>query len=173
MRPAGEFEFRALGCAPAFAKPMEHSGRYRVPELGALFVGWAAFAMPAIAVWLGWHSLFAEKTFAVWILDFALAFLIGIVFQYFTITPMRDLSVGQGILQAIKADAASITSWQVGMYGMMAIAQFAWLRPVYGGIAQVDTPEFWFIMQVAMICGFATAYPVNWWLIRIGVKERM
>ncbi|MEO8081682.1 MAG: DUF4396 domain-containing protein [Caldimonas sp.] len=28
-------------------------------------------------------------------------------------------------------------------------------------------------MQVAMVAGFVTAYPVNWWLIRAGIKERM
>ncbi len=37
----------------------------------------------------------------------------------------------------------------------------------------VDTVEFWFMMQIAMICGFLTAYPVNWWLIRTGLKEKM
>ena len=29
------------------------------------------------------------------------------------------------------------------------------------------------MMQIAMICGFVTAYPVNWWLIRVGIKEAM
>ena len=29
------------------------------------------------------------------------------------------------------------------------------------------------MMQIAMICGFVTAYPVNWWLIRAGLKEKM
>jgi Domain of unknown function (DUF4396) len=29
------------------------------------------------------------------------------------------------------------------------------------------------MMQLAMLAGFVTSYPVNWWLIRIGVKERM
>jgi len=28
-------------------------------------------------------------------------------------------------------------------------------------------------MQFAMIAGFATAYPMNWWLIRRGIKEKM
>ena len=34
-------------------------------------------------------------------------------------------------------------------------------------------PEFWFAMQLAMLAGFVTSYPVNWLLIRIGWKERM
>jgi Domain of unknown function (DUF4396) len=29
------------------------------------------------------------------------------------------------------------------------------------------------MMQIAMACGFATTYPVNWLMIRFGVKERM
>ena len=101
------------------------------------------------------------------------AFLIGIVFQYFTIKPMRDLSVGQGIWQAVKADIASISSWQIGMYGVMAIIQFVVFRPAFGGTAEVNSPEFWFAMQAAMIAGFCTAYPVNWLLIRGGVKVKM
>lgn len=155
----------------AVAKGASHCGAGC--SLGDIIAEWSAFALPAIAVWFGWQSLFSEKIFAVWILDYIAAFLIGIVFQYFTIKPMRDLTLGHGILQAVKADTASITSWQVGMYGFMAIAQFVWYRPTYGGVAHVNTPEFWFAMQIAMICGFATAYPVNWWLIKTGVKEKM
>jgi hypothetical protein len=141
--------------------------------LGDIITEWAAFAFPAFAVWFGWHRVFDEKTFAVWIPDFIAAFLLGIVFQYFTIKPMRGLSVGQGVIAAVKADIASITAWQIGMYGFMAIVQFLWFRPLYGGVASVASPEFWFAMQFAMLAGFATSYPVNWWLIRLGVKETM
>lgn len=141
--------------------------------LGDIVVEWAAFGLPAIAVWFGWHNLFEEKTFAVWIPDFILAFLFGVVFQYFTIKPMRDLAVGEGIIAALKADILSISAWQVGMYGVMALLQFGWFKIAFGGIAEVSSPEFWFAMQVAMLGGFVTSYPVNWWLIRIGVKEKM
>nr|WP_264372838.1 DUF4396 domain-containing protein [Paraburkholderia caribensis] len=101
--------------------------------LGDIIVEWSAFAFPALAVWFGWHTVFNEKTFAVWIPDFIVAFLFGIVFQYFTIKPMRGLSVGAGVVAAVKADIASITAWQVGMYGLMAIIQFLWFEPAYGG----------------------------------------
>ena len=141
--------------------------------LGDIVAEWAAVAFPAIAVWFGYGSLFGERTFAVWFPDFLLAFLIGIAFQYWAIKPMRDLTVGQGIVQALKADVASITAWQVGMYGGMALIQFGWFRSAFGGIAPVASPEFWFAMQLAMLAGFATSYPANWWLVRTGVKERM
>jgi hypothetical protein len=141
--------------------------------LGDIITEWAAFAAPTIAVWFGWHHWTSEKIFAVWIPDFLLAYLIGVIFQYYTIKPMRDLSVGKGIWAAVKADTASITSWQVGMYGMMAVVQFLWFKPAFGGTAEVNTPEFWFGMQLAMLAGFCTSYPVNWLLIRIGWKEKM
>lgn len=142
-------------------------------SLGDIAAEWLAFGVPVVATWFGWHSLFDEKIFAVWVLDFVLAFVIGIVFQYFAIVPMRKLSPGKGIVAALKADTLSLSAWQVGMYGVMALVQFAWLRPAYGAIAPVDSPEFWAAMQLAMIGGFVTAYPVNWWLIRAGWKEKM
>lgn len=141
--------------------------------LGDIMAEWIAFGVPAIAVWFGWHSLFQTKMFAVWLLDFLFAFVIGIFFQYYTIAPMRGLSFKDGVSAALKADALSISAWQVGMYGFMAFAQFAWFGPAYGGIAEVNTPEFWFAMQIAMLCGFVTSYPVNWALIHFGLKEKM
>lgn len=86
---------------------------------------------------------------------------------------MRGLGLDDGLKAAVKADTASIISWQVGMYDTMAIAQFAWLRPQFGHIAPVDSPELRFVMQIAMIAGFVTADSVNWWLVGAGVKEKM
>lgn len=141
--------------------------------LGDILAEWLAFAVPAVAAWFGWHSLFSEKMFAVWIIDFLFAFAFGIAFQYFTIAPMRGLGPLEGIWQAAKADTLSLTAWQVGMYGFMAIAQFWLFRSLLGTRLEVDMPEFWFMMQIAMLAGFVTAYPVNWWLIESGVKEKM
>jgi hypothetical protein len=141
--------------------------------LGDIVAEWLAFLAPSVAVWLGWHRLFGEKIFAVWVLDFIAAFLIGIVFQYFTIAPMRKLPVGQGIVAALKADTLSLSAWQVGMYGFMALAALLVFPAAYGVRLRPDMPEFWFMMQLAMLCGFATSYPVNWWLLRRGLKEAM
>ena len=141
--------------------------------LGDIVAEWMAFSVPAIAVWVGWKSIFPEKIFAVWILDYILAFLFGVAFQYFTIKPMRGLSVREGIIQAVKADTLSLTAWQVGMYGFMAVAHFVIFGALLGARLDVNSVEFWFMMQIAMIFGFITAYPVNWWLIRRGFKEEM
>jgi branched-subunit amino acid transport protein len=141
--------------------------------LGDVVAEWLVFAVPAIAIAFGYQGLFGEKIFAVWIVDYISAYLFGIAFQYFTIAPMRGLSVGQGIIAAIKADTLSLTAWQIGMYGFMAFAYFYLFREIIGVRLRTDMVEFWFMMQIAMIFGFLTSYPVNWWLIRSGIKERM
>ncbi|MBU2724439.1 DUF4396 domain-containing protein [Acidithiobacillus ferridurans] len=142
--------------------------------LGDIGAEWLAFAFPAIAVWFGWHWLFSEKPFAVWVLDFIFAFVIGIAFQYFTIVPMRHLTPTEGVKAALKADALSLTAWQIGMYGFMAFANLYYFPHVFGVRLEVDSVEFWFMMQIAMLCGFfITSYPVNWWLLRSGIKEMM
>lgn len=142
--------------------------------LGDIVAEWLCFLVPGIAIAFGWRSLFGEKMYAVWIVDFIVAYGFGVAFQYFAIRPMRDdLSVGRAIWLAIKADTLSLASWQIGMYGFMALASFYWFRHVLGTELRTDTVEFWFVMQIAMLCGFATAFPVNWWLIRSGVKEKM
>lgn len=141
--------------------------------LGDICAEWLAFGFPVVAVWLGWQSLFSEKLFAVWGLDFIFAFAFGIIFQYFTIAPMRHLSVAAGIWAAVKADTLSLTAWQVGMYGFMAVAYFVIFRDLIGVELKVNSAEFWFMMQIAMIFGFITSFPVNWWLLRSGLKEKM
>lgn len=141
--------------------------------LGDILAEFLAVGVPAVLVPLGYPGVFEDKIFAVWVLDFIFAFVIGVAFQYFAIAPMRDLGVGRGLAAALKADTASLTSWQVGMYGLMAVAQFWLFKQVLGVAITPLDPEFWFAMQIAMIAGFLTALPVNWWLIRSGIKERM
>jgi hypothetical protein len=141
--------------------------------LGDICAEWLVFAVPSIAIIFGWHGTFGDKIFAVWAVDYLTAYAFGIFFQYFTIAPMRDLSSGQGLLAAIKADTLSLTAWQIGMYGFMAIAYFLVFRSALAASLETNTVEFWFMMQIAMISGFATSYPVNWWLLRTGIKEAM
>jgi hypothetical protein len=59
------------------------------------------------------------------------------------------------------------------MYGMMAPLHSAGSGRRSEQIAPVASAEFWFAIQLAMLAGFATAYPVNWLLIRKGLKEEM
>jgi hypothetical protein len=119
--------------------------------------------------WLG-LTILGSELYASFLWDFIAAWSIGILFQYFTIKPMRDRTVLRGIWAAAKADTLSILAFQVGMYAWMALVYFKLfpnphLHPKAAG--------YWLMMQVAMICGFATAFPVNRQLIKMRWKEAM
>ena len=100
-------------------------------------------------------------------LSFVLAYAAGIAFQYFAIAPMRGLSLRAGIAAAVKADTFSLIAYEIGMFAVMIYRAYAWPA------MQPTDWSYWLMMQIAMVCGFATTYPVNWLLIRLGVKERM
>lgn len=96
--------------------------------------------------------------------------MLGIVFQYFAIAPMRDLSVAQGLVAAIKSDTVSILTFEVGLFSWMALMFFVFFPRPHLPPTQ---PGYWLMMQIGMILGFFTSYPVNWWLIKVGWKEAM
>lgn len=56
--------------------------------------------------------------------DYVLAYVLGIAFQYFSIAPMRGLSFGPGVWAAIKADTLSLTAFEIGLFGWMALSYF-------------------------------------------------
>lgn len=118
---------------------------------------------------LGW-TLFGNTLYAEYAGDLLLAWLFGVAFQYFAIMPMRNLSVKQGLIAAIKSDTLSILTFEIGLFGWMALTFFVLfphqhLRPTQ--------PSYWLMMQIGMILGFFTSYPMNRWLIRAGWKEVM
>jgi hypothetical protein len=113
--------------------------------------------------------LFGSPMLTAFAADFALAYAIGIVFQYFTIAPMRNIGFKDGLVAAIKADTLSLVAFEVGMFGWMALTRLVLFDDPPGP----GTANYWFLMQIAMIVGFATSYPANWWLVRSGLKEAM
>ena len=113
--------------------------------------------------------LFGSTLLTAYVLDFALAYLFGVVFQFFAIAPMRHLGVGAGLRAAVKADTFSLIAFEVGMFAWMGLTRLGLFQPPL----EPDNPVFWFMMQIAMIIGFLTSYPANWWLVKKGIKEAM
>ena len=103
--------------------------------------------------------------------DYLAALALGIAFQYFAIAPMRGLGLGSGLVEAAKADVASLTSFEIGLFGWMALMYYVFF-PAPDHL-HPDSAVYWFLMQVGMAIGFATAWPTNVWLIRRGIKEAM
>lgn len=101
--------------------------------------------------------------------EFVGAYLFGILFQFLPIMSMGDARWPAALKDAIKADTLSLVAFEIGMFGWMTLAAVLWL----GMEPRIDTPEFWFMMQIAMILGFATSYPANWWLVKKGIKHAM
>jgi hypothetical protein len=122
------------------------------------------------ALFLFGVTLLGSELWASYLWDFVAAWMAGIAFQYFTIKPTRNLSPSQGLGAAVKADTLSILAFQVGMYGWMAIVYFVFFRQPH---LHPNQATYWFMMQIGMICGFITSYPMNRLLLCLGWKERM
>ena len=122
------------------------------------------------AVYRSGAMILGSMLWASFVWDFVAAWCLGIAFQYFTIVPMRKLSPIEGLKAAVKADTLSIIAFQIGMYGWMLIAHFRLFSQSH---LDPDQAAYWFVMQIAMICGFITSIPMNWWLLKIGWKEAM
>ena len=115
-------------------------------------------------------TLFGSKLGTAYLVDFVLAYAFGIVFQYFTIAPMRGLGLWDGLKAAIKADTISLGGFRgrhVRLHGLEPPRFLPLLDP------EPNSVTYWFLMQLAMIVGFATSYPANWWLVKAGLKEAM
>lgn len=130
--------------------------------LGDLIAEWTVFAA---GLTLAGFALPVEYPF-----DYVLALSWGILFQYYVIQPMRHLPVREGLKRAAKADFLALSAFEVGLFGWMAIMQLVLFPAPH---LPTDTAAFWFLMQVGMLIGFVTTYPVNWWLIRHGIKDIM
>jgi hypothetical protein len=115
-------------------------------------------------------TLFGQPLYAEMAGDLLLAWLLGIAFQYFTIKPMRNLSPIQGLIAAVKADTLSILTFEIGLFGWMALTYFV-LFP--GPHLKPSGPVYWLMMQIGMVIGYFTSYPMNRLLVKWGTKEAM
>lgn len=121
------------------------------------------------AIFFAGFTIAGSTLVAEYVGDYALAYALGVIFQYFAIVPMRGLSFGPGVWAAVKADTLSLTAFEVGLFGWMAFTYFVLFHPHL----TPNRATYWFMMQIGMLVGYATSYPMNWWLIRAGIKESM
>jgi hypothetical protein len=124
------------------------------------------FVIFALALAIAGSTLGAE-----YVGDYALALVFGIIFQYFAIAPMRGLGLKDGLVAATKADFISLTAFEIGLFGWMAVMTFV-LFPAPHHLMP-SSAAFWLLMQVGMMIGYFTSWPANLWLIRRGIKAPM
>jgi hypothetical protein len=125
----------------------------------------AEFSLAALAL-----TLWGRTLYAAFAGDLLLAWLLGILFQYFSIKPVRNLSADKALVAAIKADTFSILSFEVGLFGWMSFSYFVLFPHPH---LTPFRPGYWFMMQIGMVLGYFTAYPMNRWLIHARWKEAM
>src|ERR1700716_4301053 len=93
------------------------------------------------------------------VLEYVLGFAFG--WTIFQALFMRDMS-GGSYLGALKGTL---------MAGMMPTMMI--LRMYVPGADNPVTPNFWFVMSMALLVGFIIAYPMNWWLVANHLKHGM
>lgn len=73
----------------------------------------------------------------------------------------------KNVWRALKADILSLTSFEIGLFGWMAIFQIA----IFDWKLEMNTATYWWMMQIGMFLGHWTAVPMNYWLIANKIKE--
>lgn len=87
----------------------------------------------------------------------ATALLFG--FEYFASSVRgRHVSRGKGLGVALAVALVTVLAFDVGMGGWMLFLHFFWIMPPPTDVA------FLFLMQVGLVLGFLTGYPVMAWL---------
>jgi hypothetical protein len=105
--------------------------------------------------------------------DIALEYVLGFGFGWtiFQALFMRDMAGGSYRRSLASTFIPEFLSMNLLMAGMMPVAALG--RLLIGHALSPLTPEFWFVMSMALLAGFIVAYPINWWLVAKGLKHGM
>jgi len=105
--------------------------------------------------------------------DIALEYVLGFGFGWtiFQALFMRDMAGGSYRRSLTSTFIPEFLSMNFLMTGMVPIAALG--RMLVGHRLDPQTPEFWFVMSMALTVGFVVAYPMNWWLVAKGLKHGM
>jgi hypothetical protein len=105
--------------------------------------------------------------------DIALEYVLGFGFGWtiFQALFMWEMVGGSYATSLKKTFLAEFLSMNALMAAMLPVAALE--RLALGTMPTPRMPEFWFIMSMALLAGFISAYPMNWWLVARGLKHGM
>ncbi len=103
------------------------------------------------------------------VLEYGLGFVFG--WTIFQALFMRDMAGGSYRRALGSTFLPEFLSMNLVMTGMLLISSLG--RIAVGIPFSPLTPVFWFVMSMALLAGFVTAYPMNWWLVARGLKHGM
>jgi hypothetical protein len=103
----------------------------------------------------------------------ALEYVLGFAFGWtiFQALFMKDMAGGSYHRSLKSTFIPELLSMNCLMGGMIPVAALAWR-----GVPEAHDPMhglFWFRMSIALMVGFAAAYPMNWWLVSNHLKHGM
>ena len=102
-------------------------------------------------------------------LEYALGFGFGwSVFQSLFMRGMAGGSYRRSLSKTFFPELLSMNCLMAGMVPVMTLA----MKAVPASV-EPSRPEFWFVMSMALLVGFVTAYPMNWWLVSQHLKHGM
>jgi hypothetical protein len=102
-----------------------------------------------------------------------LEYLLGFAFGWtvFQALFMRDMAGGSYAHSLSRTFIPELLSMNLLMAGMVPTMMS--LKLELGSAASPASPEFWFVMSLALLVGFIVAYPMNWWLVANHLKHGM
>lgn len=105
--------------------------------------------------------------------DIALEYVLGFgfgwtIFQALFMKNTAGGTYGKALYNTFIPELVSMNCLMAAMVPVSTIA-----KSYVPGSESPLSPEFWFIMSMALLCGFIAAYPMNWWLVSNHLKHGM
>jgi hypothetical protein len=103
------------------------------------------------------------------VLEYILGFAFGwTIFQSLFMRDMAGGSYSRALVSTFVPELVSMNFLMAGMLPTMMV-----LRRYVPSADNPFTPNFWFVMSMALLVGFVIAYPMNWWLVANHLKHGM
>jgi uncharacterized protein DUF4396 len=103
------------------------------------------------------------------IVEYVAGFAVGLfVFQALCMKPNFDGSYWRAVKSTLLAETLSMNAVMAGMIPVMVILMSRDMSAM-----EPSSVRFWGTMSLAFVVGTVTTYPVNWWLVKRGLKHGM
>jgi hypothetical protein len=105
--------------------------------------------------------------------DVSLEYVLGFLFGWgiFQALFMRDMAGGSYVKSLRMTFIPELLSMNCLMAGMIPVAMVA--KAHDSAATRPLSSLFWFVMSIALTVGAFIAYPMNWWLVKHGLKHGM
>lgn len=105
--------------------------------------------------------------------DIALEYVLGFGFGWsiFQALFMRSMAGGSYMRSLTGTFIPEFLSMNCLMAGMVPVMTVVMAH--FPDSHNLSSPAFWFVMSMALLVGFVTAYPINWWLVSNHLKHGM